>query len=95
MATRNCARCGTPFHLRPQGLHAKFCSTTCRVAANKQRNLEQTTLDFQIGGLVFTLTNVPRDIDHDILRRDILERCGDDLRAAIEKLHPIQQGEQR
>jgi hypothetical protein len=38
MAARNCARCGTPFQLRPQGLHAKFCSTACRVANHKLRN---------------------------------------------------------
>lgn len=38
MATRNCARCGTPFQLRPQGQHAKFCSTVCRVANHKLRN---------------------------------------------------------
>lgn len=38
MATRNCARCGAPFQLRPQGLHAKFCSTVCRVANHKLRN---------------------------------------------------------
>ena len=37
MATRNCARCGTPFQLRPQGQHAKFCSTVCRVANHKLR----------------------------------------------------------
>jgi hypothetical protein len=37
MATRNCARCGTPFQLRSQGLHAKFCSVACRVANHKMR----------------------------------------------------------
>lgn len=37
MASRTCAHCGTPFQLRPQGLHAKFCSTACRVANHKLR----------------------------------------------------------
>lgn len=38
MASRTCAHCGTLFQLRPQGLHAKFCSTVCRVANHKLRS---------------------------------------------------------
>ena len=38
MPTRNCSHCSKPFQIRPQGLHAKFCSTTCRVANHKPRN---------------------------------------------------------
>lgn len=38
MPARNCSHCSKPFQIRPQGLHAKFCSTTCRVANHKLRN---------------------------------------------------------
>ncbi len=93
MATRNCARCGTPFQLRPQGQHAKFCSTACRVAASKQRNLEQTTLVLQVGGVTITIADLPKHIDPTSLRQTILETCGEELLAAIKKLYPQPIGE--
>lgn len=90
---RPCSSCGKPETRRSTS--TPTCGPRCYQRLRRQRYEQTSSLDFQIGGLVFTLTDVPREIDHDILRRDILERCGDDLRAAIEKLHPIQQGEQR
>ncbi|MCQ3031830.1 hypothetical protein NLO88_14295 [Pseudomonas syringae] len=88
MPARNCARCGTPFQLRPQGQHAKFCSTACRVAANKLRNLEQTRLVLQFGRVEVRLEGLDPTTDKESLQRTIIATLGPELITDVSALEP-------
>lgn len=51
MALRNCAVCETPFTVRPQAPHGKFCSTKCRMShhrATKRKPVDVPQLTIEV-----------------------------------------------
>lgn len=83
---RPCASCGAPVETR-RLTSTPTCGPRCYQRIRRERLEHKSSLDIRIGGVTVTIADIPRDIDHESLRRTVLETCGDELIAAIEKLH--------
>lgn len=90
MAQRNCDHCNTPFQIRPQGQHAKFCSSKCRIAhfkqVAKQRKLDQTSLTFYIGKVRVQINDLAPDTDREALQASIIASLPSDYIAKADML---------
>jgi hypothetical protein len=72
MTTRNCIHCSKPFQIRPQGLHAKFCSTSCRVANHKLRK-RSVDPKYETRIPVYIIYEDGREYQTDISRAELSE----------------------
>lgn len=89
LVVRPCSSCGKPVETR-RSTSTPTCGPRCYQRIRRERLEQKTSLDIRIGSVTVTIADIPRDIDHESLRRTVLETCGDELIAAIEKLHPVQ-----
>ncbi|WP_148193074.1 hypothetical protein [Pseudomonas syringae] len=73
---RPCSACGAPVETK-RLTSTPTCGPRCYQRIRRERLEQKSSLDIRIGDMTINIADIPRDIDHDSLRRKILEACGD------------------
>lgn len=89
---RPCASCGAPVETK-RLTSTPTCGPRCYQRIRRERLEHKSSLEIRIGDVTVIIAGIPRDIDQDTLRQTVLETCGDELIAAVQKPHSYQHKE--